>query len=145
MKLSIVSGGFDPIHEGHIANIQEAFKLSWYSGVIAIVNSDEWLIRKKGKYFQNFGTRALILRNIKGIFDVTGCDDLDDTVCDGLRSIRESFPQHKLLFCKGGDRTENNIPEIAICKELDIDVIYGVGGGKINSSSELLRKWNETI
>ncbi len=140
----IVSGGFDPIHEGHVENILESKNNS--DGVIALVNSDEWLCRKKGKNFMNFQTRSTVVGAIKGVIDVIAFDDSDNSACDGLRKVREKYPNDILVFAKGGDRTADNIPEIPVCKELNIEIKYNVGFSisgrqKPNSSSWILKNW----
>lgn len=142
----IVSGGFDPIHEGHVENILESKNNS--DGVIALVNSDEWLCRKKGKNFMNFQTRSTVVGAIKGVIDVIAFDDSDNSACDGLRKARAKYPNDTLVFAKGGDRTADNIPEIPVCKELNIEIKYNVGFGisgrqKPNSSSWILKSWEE--
>ena len=142
----IVSGGFDPIHEGHIENILESKNNS--DGVIALVNSDEWLCRKKGKNFMNFKTRSTVVGAIKGVIDVIAFDDSDNSACDGLRKARAKYPNDTLVFAKGGDRTADNIPEIPVCKELNIEIKYNVGTKisghqKPNSSSWILKNWDE--
>ncbi|MDR0556137.1 MAG: hypothetical protein LBG20_04015 [Holosporaceae bacterium] len=140
-KYYIVSGGFDPIHEGHIENIKESWAKS--DGVIALVNSDAWLCRKKGHNFMNFNSRSVIVGNIKGVIDVMAFDDSDGTACDGLRRARFKYPNDILVFAKGGDRNASNIPEVAICEELGIEIRYNVGfaisgNPKPNSSSLIL-------
>jgi len=139
-KYYIVSGGFDPIHEGHIAMIVESAKQS--DGVIVLANSDEWLCRKKGKNFYSFATRYAILENIKGVIDVLGFDDSDNSACDGIKRVREKYPDADLVFANGGDRTKDNIPEMAACAENNVGMVFGVGGeNKTNSSSWILKKW----
>lgn len=140
-KYYIVSGGFDPIHEGHIAMIVESARQS--DGVIVLANSDDWLCRKKGKNFYNMKTRRAILENIKGIIDVIEFDDSDNSACDGIRRAREKYPDAELVFANGGDRTKDNIPEMPACAECGVDIVFGVGGeNKANSSSWILKKWN---
>jgi D-beta-D-heptose 7-phosphate kinase/D-beta-D-heptose 1-phosphate adenosyltransferase len=124
-----VSGGFDPIHRGHIKMILEA---SQFGDVIVIANSDEWLIRKKGKYFMTFEERAEILSAIKGVVKVVKAKDDDGTVCESLRGLKPTY------FANGGDRKDYNTPEGEVCKELGITLLWGVGGDKIQSSSWLL-------
>ena len=92
----IVSGGFDPIHEGHISMIRAAAQKS--DGVIVLLNSDDWLCRKKGKNFMNFNTRRTICENIKGVIDAFGFDDTDNSACDGLRKARVKYPDADLVF-----------------------------------------------
>ena len=140
-KYYIVSGGFDPFHEGHIAMIVESARQS--DGVIVLANSDEWLCRKKGKNFYNFKTRRVILENIKGVIDVLDFDDSDNSACDGIRKAREKYPDAELVFANGGDRTKDNIPEMPTCEKYGVDIVFGVGGeNKANSSSWILNKWN---
>ena len=140
-KYYIVSGGFDPIHEGHIAMIVESARQS--DGVIVLANSDEWLCRKKGKNFYNMKTRRAILENIKGVIDVIEFDDSDNSACDGIRRARKKYPDAELVFANGGDRTKDNIPEMPTCAECGVDIVFGVGcENKANSSSWILKKWN---
>ncbi|MDR2457047.1 MAG: adenylyltransferase/cytidyltransferase family protein [Clostridiales Family XIII bacterium] len=139
-KYYIVSGGFDPIHEGHIKMISAASQKS--DGVILLLNSNEWLCRKKGKNFMDYYTREVICFNIKGVIDVLGFDDSDNSACDGIRKVRAKYPHENLVFANGGDRTKENIPEIAACKECNVTLEFGVGGDfKANSSSWILDKW----
>lgn len=138
----IVSGGFDPIHEGHIEMIKASAQAS--GGVIVLVNSDDWLRRKKGKNFYTINTRKSILENIKGVIDVLEFDDNDGTANDGIKKAREKYPDEYLVFANGGDRRKNNIPEIPICQKYNVSLAFGVGGDdKINSSSQLLKKWSD--
>jgi D-beta-D-heptose 7-phosphate kinase/D-beta-D-heptose 1-phosphate adenosyltransferase len=142
----IVSGGYDPIHEGHIENIIESRENS--DGVIALINSDAWLCRKKGKNFMSFHTRKTIVENIKGVVEAIAFNDDDGSACDGLRLAREKYPDAKLVFAKGGDRNADNIPEVATCKEYNIEIRYNIGTAvsgqqKPNSSSWLLNEWSK--
>ncbi len=136
----IVSGGFDPIHEGHIELIKESAALS--DGVIVLVNSDDWLRRKKGKNFQNMKTRRAILENIKGVIDVIEFDDSDNSASDGIRKARAKYSNEHLVFANGGDRGKDNIPECPVCNECKVDLAFGIGGdNKVNSSSWILAEW----
>ncbi|MGN1079413.1 MAG: adenylyltransferase/cytidyltransferase family protein [Alphaproteobacteria bacterium] len=138
----IVSGGFDPIHEGHIGMIKAAKEKS--DGVILLLNSDEWLCRKKGKNFMSFQTRLAICENIKGVVDAFGFDDADNSACDGIRKARAKYPEAELVFANGGDRTKDNIPETAAANECHVRLEFGVGGeNKANSSSWILKDWNQ--
>jgi len=136
----IVSGGFDPIHEGHISLIKSAAQKS--DGVIILLNSDDWLIRKKGKNFMSAKTRRVICENIKNVIDVLEFDDKDGSACDGIIQTRKKYPDAVLVFANGGDRTKDNIPEIPVCKEQNVILEFGVGGtDKANSSSQILKNW----
>ena len=126
-----VSGGFDPIHKGHVQMIREAAE---YGNVIVILNSDEWLIRKKGYKFMSFEERAYIAGSIKGVTVVSSVDDSNGTVCAALRRFKPDY------FANGGDRYDTNTPEMAVCEELGIQMLWNVGGGKIQSSSDLVQK-----
>jgi len=126
-----VSGGFDPIHKGHVQMIREASK---YGNVIVLLNSDTWLIRKKGYKFMTFEDRSFIVGNIKGVKVVSNVNDADDTVCAGLKRFKPDY------FANGGDRYITNTPEMEVCKELGIKMLWNIGGSKIQSSSDLVAK-----
>ena len=132
-RMIAVSGGFDPVHVGHVKMISEAAKIA---DVMVIVNSDDWLMRKKGYVFMPWEERAHIMGNIKGVTMVTSVDDSDNTVCQALRRHKPDG------FANGGDRKQKNTPEMTVCEELCIDMLWGVGGGKIQSSSTLVQKAN---
>jgi len=124
-----VSGGFDPVHIGHLRMIQEA---SQHGQVIVIVNSDEWLMRKKGYIFMPFKERCEILRGFTGVQETVAVNDKDNTVCEALRRIKPTY------FANGGDRKNNNTPEMDVCDAEGIGLLWNVGGGKIQSSSTLV-------
>ena len=138
----ILSGGFDPIHKGHIQMIADAYA---YGKVFVLLNSDNWLNTKKGKAFIDFEERKFIVENIKGVFKVLSVDDSDGTVCAGLKELRKQYPDSTLTFANGGDRKENNVPEVDVCNELGINLIWNIGGDKVQSSSDLLNKWTRTF
>ena len=127
-KIIAISGGFDPVHVGHIKMIDEAAK---YGGVVVIVNSDKWLRRKKGFVFMPFEERLVIMASLKGVINVVGVDDSDETVCEALRKLEPD------MFGNGGDRTKENTPEQKVCEELGIKIVFNLGGEKIQSSSDL--------
>jgi len=131
MKIVAVSGGFDPVHKGHIQMIEDASKTG---PVMVIINSDEWLMRKKGYVFMPWEDRAYIMGNIKGVRWVSQVDDLDDTVCEALIRLRPH------AFANGGDRKETNTPEMDICEKLGIEMLWNIGGEKVESSSSLVNK-----
>ena len=128
-KIVAVSGGFDPIHVGDVRMIRAA---ATHGHVIVIANSDSWLMRKKGYVFMPWSERAEIIRNIKGVTAVFEADDDDNTVTESLLKLKPD------IFANGGDRKTNNTPEMEVCDELGIEMIWNVGGGKIQSSSELV-------
>jgi len=132
-KLIAVSGGFDPIHKGHIRMIREAAKLG---DVIVILNSDDWLMRKKDYKFMDFIERSYIAGSIKGVIMTSGVDDSDGTVCEALKRIKPD------AFANGGDRYDTNTPEMDVCRELGIEMLWNIGGEKEQSSSELVDKAN---
>ena len=127
----MVSGGFDPIHGGHVQMIRDAAQ---YGNVIVVANSDDWLQRKKGYVFMSFEERAKILKEIKGVILVSAVDDSDNTVCEAIRMLRPDY------FANGGDRGKSNTPEQDVCEELGVEMLWGIGGDyKFNSSSDLVK------
>ena len=135
-KTIAVSGGFDPVHVGHIRMILDAAQKG---DVLIIANSDAWLRRKKGFVFMPFEERAEILHAVKGVVKVVCVDDSDSTVCNALRKFKPD------AFANGGDRKQENTPEMDVCNELNIEMIWNVGGEKIQSSSALVnkQKWSQ--
>jgi D-beta-D-heptose 7-phosphate kinase/D-beta-D-heptose 1-phosphate adenosyltransferase len=141
-KIVLVTGGFDPIHSGHIAYLKEAKKLG--DMLVVGVNSDEWLIRKKGKFFLPYHERRTIIQNIKGVYGVIGFNDDDGTAKDAIVQVREFNPYSEIIFANGGDRTKENIPEMDIVDD-NLSFVFGVGGEyKMNSSSWILSNWENT-
>tara|TARA_R110002012_G_scaffold312960_1_gene524175 strand:- start:946 stop:1380 length:435 start_codon:yes stop_codon:yes gene_type:complete len=137
MKKIMVSGGFDPIHIGHVRMIQDAAR---WGTVIVAINSDDWLMRKKGYVFMPWEQRAEIIGNIKGVSFVTDVDDIDGTVC---KAIERHCPH---AFANGGDRKKDNTPEMDLCQELGIQLLWNVGGGdKPQSSSWLVNRAMEQL
>jgi cytidyltransferase-like protein len=128
-KIVCISGGFDPVHIGHLRMMQDAAQ---YGNVVAIVNSDEWLMRKKGYIFMPFEERCEILRGFECVDATSFVEDLDGTACEALKRLKPDY------FANGGDRKVDNTPEMDICEELGIELLWGVGGGKIQSSSTLV-------
>ena len=134
-KVFIISGGFDPIHVGHIELIKQAAIIG--DQLLVILNTDEFLSNKKRKPFMKFEERKIIVESIKGVDLVIKSIDKDQTVCETLKKLNELKDKEDLVFCNGGDRTNGtNTPEHKLCKELGIDTIYGLGE-KIQSSSWL--------
>ena len=142
-ELVLVSGGFDPIHSGHIYLIQEASK---YGDVIVLLNSDKWLREKKGREFLPFVERKIIMKSLKNVVDVLSFDDSDKTCIDGINKAISKYPNHKIIFANGGDRNNKTTPdpEKKFCDENNITTVWGVGGEyKSNSSSQILKRWQE--
>lgn len=129
-----LSGGFDPLHEGHVAMIHDARALG---KVIILLNSDAWLHRKKGFVFMSFESRKKIMDSVRNVELVLPAYDADNTVCQSILNLKDVIK----FFGQGGDRwpTTANPEEIALCEKLDIPIIYGLGGGKVQSSSALLK------
>jgi len=128
-KIVAISGGMDCLHSGHVAMILDA---ATYGDVVVILNSDDWLLRKKGYKFMDWNERAEILSAIRGVVEVVPVDDSDGTVCEALRRIKPDY------FANGGDRKAGNTPEGEVCKELGIEMLWNIGGGKTQSSSWLI-------
>ena len=139
MRVVIVSGGFDPIHSGHIEHFKEAKKL----GDILIVglNSDAWLTRKKGKPFMPIEERLAVIRELRMVDSAVAFNDDDSSSVDLIKKALVLFDD--VLFANGGDRTQDNIPEIdAFDKDPRVQFAFGVGGShKQNSSSWILKEW----
>ena len=134
-KVCIISGGFDPIHVGHIELIKQAAAIG--DQLLVILNTDEFLTNKKRKPFMKFEERKTIVESIKGVDLVIKSIAKDQTVCETLKKLNELKDEEDLVFCNGGDRTNGtNTPEHKLCEELEIDTIYGLGE-KIQSSSWL--------
>ena len=136
IKRVAVSGGFDPIHVGHVRMIRAAAK---YGEVIVIANSDAWLKRKKGYVFMPFDERAEILMSIKGVAEVHEAIDNDNTVSESLEIIAPDY------FANGGDRKSNNTPEMDACDRLGIEMLWNIGGEKMQSSSDLVKRTRANV
>ena len=141
-KVIIVTGGFDPLHEGHIEYFKAARALGDY--LVVGINSDEWLARKKGKAFQSWKTRHAIISNLKMVNEVVAFDDSDNNAIDAIMKIKAHWgPAFKYVFANGGDRTKDNIAEMSV---EGIEFAFSVGGDdKMNSSSWILNKWKKDL
>jgi cytidyltransferase-like protein len=134
-KWILVSGGFDPPHVGHIRMFKEA---SEWGQVIVAINSDEWLMRKKGYVFMPWEERAELIGAFASVEIVSSFDDSDNTACDAIRKFRPD------AFANGGDRKKDNTPEMELCDELGIQMLWGIGGkDKPQSSSWLVNNLME--
>ncbi len=148
-KVILISGGFDPIHKGHIECIQKANEVA--DEVWIGLNNDSWLRRKKGKPFMEQSERKFIMENIKGVSHVYVMNPKihnDDTAIDfidhaRMKYIRENgdLPKGIVAFGNGGDRTETTTPENDVCNTYGIESVWGLGN-KIQSSSWLLEKFS---
>ena len=138
MKVIIVSGGFDPLHSGHIAYFKSAKELG--DKLIVALNSDEWLVNKKGKFFMPFLERKAIVENLSCVDLVIDFEDDElGSATNALIKVKEMYPDDQLIFANGGDRNKDNIPEMLVN---GIDFQFGVGGDdKKNSSSWILKNW----
>jgi cytidyltransferase-like protein len=136
-KIVVVSGGFDPLHSGHIKLIKEARLLG--DMLIVGINSDEWLSRKKGRAFMPWTERLCVLNNLSAVDEVYTFNDDDGTACHLLQQVRAHYPDAKIIFANGGDRTSTNSPEMTVD---GVEFVFGVGGeNKANSSSWILEEW----
>ena len=138
-KIVLITGGFDPLHSGHIAYFKAAKKLG--DLLIVGVNSDEWLARKKGTAFMPYRERSEIVKNIVGVDFVIDFNDSDGSARHAIQMVRQSYPGNPIIFANGGDRTQENIPEMSV-EDLKLEFVFGVGGeNKMNSSSWILQEW----
>jgi D-beta-D-heptose 7-phosphate kinase/D-beta-D-heptose 1-phosphate adenosyltransferase len=135
----VVSGGFDPVHKGHIRMFKAAKSLG--HKVVCGLNSDQWLVNKKGRAFMSFSERAEILESIRYIDDVLSFkDDSEGSAIELLIRVHSLYPEKSIAFANGGDRVDGNTPEKGFCNAYSIDMLWNMGGGKIQSSSELIEK-----
>ena len=141
MKVIVVSGGFDPIHSGHISYFKSAQALG--DKLIVALNSDNWLVKKKNKFFMPFNERKIIIENLKNVDEVIDFKDDETGSCKhALEKVKEMHPDDELIFCNGGDRTEGNIPELDVS---GFQFQFGIGGKeKLNSSSWILKDFQYT-
>ena len=138
-NIVLITGGLDPLHSGHIAYFKAAKALG--DILVVGVNSDAWLTRKKGSPFMPYTERASIVRNIVGVDFVIDFDDSDNSAKRAIWMVRQSYPNDKIIFANGGDRTDENIPEMDI-QDQNLEFVFGVGGfNKANSSSWILQEW----
>lgn len=135
-----VSGGFDPVHIGHVRMFNEAKKLG--HKLIVLLNNDNWLMLKKGYVFMPENERKEIIEAFEAVDEVIISshekDTTDISICNDLRKIRPH------IFAKGGDRHSGNIPETPVCDEIGCRIVNDIGhGGKVQSSSWLVQKARE--
>jgi cytidyltransferase-like protein len=139
MKIVLVTGGFDPLHSGHINYFKSAKTLG--DMLIVGLNSDEWLERKKGRAFMPWNERLCIINNLSMVDEVYTFDDEDSSARAFIRQVRAHYPDAELIFANGGDRNAANIPEMDVA-DANLRFEFGVGGeDKKNSSSWILEEW----
>ena len=139
MKVVLVTGGFDPLHSGHIEYFNDARKLG--DKLVVGVNSDSWLTRKKGRPFMHSIDRVSIIQNLKMVEHCLLFDDDDNSSKEAIKNVRMMYPDAHIVFANGGDRTSENIPEMDI-QDDNISFVFSVGGNnKMNSSSWILDEW----
>lgn len=141
-KVVAVSGGFDPLHPGHIRLFKEAKKLG--DELVVILNNDNWLKKKKGFAFMPESERAEVIEALEVVDRVVLTkhkkDPNDMSVCDALEEVKPD------IFANGGDRTKKNIPEVSVCEKIGCKMVFSIGkGGKIESSSWLLEKFKNYV
>jgi cytidyltransferase-like protein len=141
MKIVIVTGGFDPVHSGHLAYFQAAKKLG--DRLVVGLNSDEWLTRKKGRPFMPLSERFALISSLRIVDEVITYNDDDGSSRDAIIRVRQQYPDAEIVFANGGDRTKDNIPEMDLA-ESKLSFAFGVGGeDKKNSSSWILEDWKK--
>lgn len=141
MRIVLVTGGFDPLHRGHISYINAAKKLG--DLLIVGVNSDAWLARKKGQPFMPYSERAAVVFALQNVDGIVEFDDNDNSSSDAIAKMRDSYPDATIVFANGGDRTSDNIPEMSRYESDEkVIFVFGVGGEeKLNSSSWILQEY----
>lgn len=141
MKVVLVTGGFDPLHSGHIAYFKAARELGDY--LVVGLNSDDWLTRKKGRHFTPFEERASIVQELACVDEVIEFDDSNDTAVQAIETVLAWNNYEKIIFANGGDRKRGNVPEEKYYRNEDsVEFVFGVGGeDKKNSSSWILTEW----
>jgi cytidyltransferase-like protein len=139
MKIVLCTGGYDPIHSGHISYFKAARTLG--ARLIVGLNSDEWLERKKGRAFMPWNERLCVVNNLSMVDEVYTFDDADGSARHFIQQVRAHYTEAELIFANGGDRTANNIPEMDVI-DPRLTFAFGVGGkDKKNSSSWILQEW----
>lgn len=142
-RVVLVTGGFDPLHKGHVAYFQAANAIG--DVLIVGLNSNEWLERKKGTKFMDIEDRLAIVDALKYVDGVIVFDDADNTAIDAIMTCLDEFPEDTIVFANGGDRTLDNIPEMVVESDRVI-FTFGVGGeDKKNSSSWILNEYKERV
>jgi cytidyltransferase-like protein len=139
MKIVLVTGGFDPVHSGHLAYFHAAKKLG--DKLVVGLNSDPWLARKKGRPFMPISERVALVSALRTVDEVITYNDDDGSSKDAIIHTRQRYPDAEIIFANGGDRTKDNIPEMDLI-DSKLTFLFGIGGNnKQNSSSWILEDW----
>lgn len=142
-KVVLATGGFDPLHSGHIQYLNAAKELG--DTLVVGVNSDEWISRKKGLPFMNLKERMSVVGALKPVDEVISFGDSDGSSIDAIRYCLKQYPDAIIVFVNGGDRGSNNVPETSYNDER-LQFAFGVGGNeKVNSSSWILNEYKENV
>jgi len=137
LKIVLATGGFDPVHSGHLSYLYAARELG--DKLVVGINSDSWLERKKGRSFMPITERTYIIQAMRMVDHAILFDDSDGSAIEAIKNVQMMYPGAEIIFANGGDRTSENIPEM-VCK--DVVFKFGVGGtDKANSSSWILEEW----
>lgn len=141
----VLSGGFDPLHRGHIRLFKAAKSMGYK--IIVGLNSDKWLVKKKGQVFMNYAERAEILNAIQYIDEVMSFNDEDGTAMELLYRIKTLYPECSIAFGNGGNTTPENVPEKTYCKAYKIDMLWNLGGGLIKKAfnEEVMQNLQERV
>lgn len=143
-KVVLCTGGFDPLHGGHIDYFREARKLG--TMLVVGINTDSWLERKKGRAFMPINDRKAIIQNLKMVDHCVLYDDRDGSSIEAIKNVQLIYPNSLIIFANGGDRTSDNIPELEYFEnDPTVEFVFNVGGGKTNASSDLLGAWVEHV
>ena len=137
MTVAVVSGGFDPLHVGHLSMLEHAATLG---DVYVLLNSDDWLVRKKGYVFMPWEQRARILTALECVREVWPVADIDGHVASGIAEVRRLLKVKPVIFCNGGDQESADPHEVILCRKQGVTMAYHVGGGKIASSTEMVER-----
>ena len=143
-RIVLVTGGFDPLHSGHLEYFKAAKRLG--DKLVVGLNSDDWLTRKKGKPFMSFTDRQAIINSLEMVDEVISFNDYDDSACNAIyKVLSRNGSGDKVIFANGGDRTNTNSPELDVYEKTPwVTFEFGVGGSnKMNSSSWILQEWKE--
>ena len=136
-RVVLVTGGFDPLHSGHIEYFKAAKALG--NTLVVGVNSDSWLERKKGRAFMPSTERINIIQTLRMVDHCILFNDNDGSAIEAINNVKMMYPNSHIIFANGGDRTGKNIPEMSV---KDVEFVFGVGGdNKMNSSSWILEEW----